>query len=113
MKIYGVGLFHAPNSSRVIWDFVDGPFDTVNPVLIMEAKKRGYSFSPPIIKNAIENMESIMKPEIIARVNEEVKRELGEKETAKAKEPIVNPVVAETPKKKPGRPAKVVQDEPS
>lgn len=47
MKIYGVSLFLAPNSSRVVWDFADGPFDTVNPVLIQEAKRRGYSFSPP------------------------------------------------------------------
>ena len=47
MKIYGVGILTAPGSSRVAWDFTDGPFDTVNPVLIAEAKKRGYSFSPP------------------------------------------------------------------
>jgi hypothetical protein len=47
MKIYGVGVFTAPGSSRVIHDFIDGPFDTVNPVLIQEAKRRGYSFSPP------------------------------------------------------------------
>jgi hypothetical protein len=50
MKIYGVGLFLAPNSSRVVWDFVDGPFDTVNPILIQEAKRRGFSFSSPTIK---------------------------------------------------------------
>lgn len=85
MKIYGVGLFLAPGSSRVVWDFTDGPFDTVNPVLIAEAKKRGYAFSPP----AVEKIE------------------------VKAVEPITIPEVAETPKKKPGRPAKVVQDEPS
>ena len=47
MKIYGVGQFLAPNSSRVVWDFSDGPFDTVNPVMIQEAKRRGYSFTPP------------------------------------------------------------------
>lgn len=46
MKIYGAGTFTASNCSRVIWDFADGPFDTVNPVLIQEAKRRGYSFSP-------------------------------------------------------------------
>jgi len=47
MKIYGIGVFTAPGSSRVIHDFVDGPFDCVNPVLIAEAKRRGYLFSPP------------------------------------------------------------------
>ncbi|MBE3040429.1 MAG: hypothetical protein IMZ62_16660 [Chloroflexi bacterium] len=47
MKIYGSGPFTAPGSSRVVWDFEDGPFDTVNPVLIEEAKRRGYSFTPP------------------------------------------------------------------
>jgi hypothetical protein len=57
MKIYGVGLFLAPGSHRVVWDFVDGPFDTVNPVLIQEAKKRGYSFSPP--KESAETDEAM------------------------------------------------------
>ena len=46
MKIYGVGVFTAPGTSRVIHDFVDGPFDTSNPALIAEARRRGYSFSP-------------------------------------------------------------------
>jgi len=47
MKIYGTGSFKAPGSSRVVWDFDDGPFDTVNPMLIAEAKRRGYSFTAP------------------------------------------------------------------
>jgi hypothetical protein len=47
MKIYGTGVFTSPGTSRVIHDFVDGPFDTVNPVLIEEAKRRGYSFVAP------------------------------------------------------------------
>lgn len=46
MKIYGAGTFTASNCSRVIWDFADGPFDTVNPVLIQQAKRQGYSFTP-------------------------------------------------------------------
>lgn len=49
MKIYGVGQFLAPGCSRVVWDFIDGPFDTSNPVMIAEAKKRGYSFEPPVL----------------------------------------------------------------
>jgi hypothetical protein len=62
MKIYGVGVLTAPGSSRVIHDFVDGPFDTVNPVLIQEAKRRGYSFSPPspeLANNGIVNAPTI------------------------------------------------------
>ena len=47
MKIYGVGQLKFPGTSRVVWDFEDGPFDTVNPVLIDEARRRGYSFTPP------------------------------------------------------------------
>lgn len=47
MKIYGEGVFTAPASNRVVWDFADGPFDTVNSVLLAEAKRRGYSFEPP------------------------------------------------------------------
>jgi hypothetical protein len=46
MMIYGTGLFLAPNSSRVVWDFIDGPFGTVNPVLIHHARRMGYSFTP-------------------------------------------------------------------
>lgn len=74
MKIYGVGVFLMPGANRVIWDFTDGPFDTVNPVLIEAARKRGLSIvSPPI----------------------------SPVEEKKAEEPV------ETPKRKPGRPAKV------
>lgn len=63
MKIYGVGLFLAPNSSRVVWDFVDGPFDTVNPVLLQEAKKRGYSIGIPLIqKEAIKESPKAEEP---------------------------------------------------
>jgi hypothetical protein len=62
MKIYGVGLFHAPGSSRVVWDFIDGPFDTVNPVLIQEAKKRGYSFTP-IVHDIKEESKEILSEE--------------------------------------------------
>jgi hypothetical protein len=47
MKIYGVGVLHAPGTSRVVHDFIDGPFDTVNPVLIQEARRMGFSFTPP------------------------------------------------------------------
>lgn len=89
MKIYGVGLFLAPNSSRVIWDFSDGPFDTVNPVLLAEAKKRGYSFTPQIVDVNEKRFEDI-----------------------KAEEPSI-PGAVEAPRKKPGRPAKVVKDEHS
>jgi hypothetical protein len=60
MKIYGVGIFHAPGSSRVVWDFIDGPFDTVNPVLVQEARKQGLSFSP--IESNIPELPDSSRP---------------------------------------------------
>lgn len=47
MKIYGSGQLKYPGTSRIVWDFEDGPFDTVNETLIMEAKRRGFAFTPP------------------------------------------------------------------
>lgn len=46
MKIYGIGLFKAPGTERVIHDFIEGPFDTCNAVLIDAARKQGFSFEP-------------------------------------------------------------------
>lgn len=47
MKIYGKGQLKAPGTGRIVWDFEDGPFDTVNPALIEEARRRGFAFEPP------------------------------------------------------------------
>ena len=47
MKIYGTGTLDMPGSGRTVWDFVDGPFDTSNVMLIEEARRRGFSFEPP------------------------------------------------------------------
>ena len=47
MKIYGHGAFDYPGTSWVVWDFEDGPFDTVNQILIEEARRRGFSFTAP------------------------------------------------------------------
>lgn len=81
MKIYGVGQLKFPGTSRVVWDFEDGPFDTVNPVLIAEARRRGYSFSPPAITEIREPVKVTIeqpkdtpkkrgrKPKEVANVN--------------------------------------------
>jgi len=61
MKIYGVGVLTAPGTNRVIHDFADGPFDTVNPALIQEAKRRGFSFSPPSPEVKIEEPKDTPK----------------------------------------------------
>jgi hypothetical protein len=51
VEIYGTGVLTAPGSSRVIWDFSDGPFETVNQVLIAEARRKGFSIDVvPIVK---------------------------------------------------------------
>jgi len=62
MKIYGSGTFSMSNSTRVIWDFADGPFETVNSALIEDAAKQGYSFEPlpepikePEVKKAVKS----------------------------------------------------------
>jgi len=47
MKIYGIGVLMAPGSVRVVHDFADGPFETVNPAIIEEAKRRGFSIGEP------------------------------------------------------------------
>ena len=42
MKIYGRGTLKAPGTSRAIWDFAaDGIFESVNPAVLAEAKRRG------------------------------------------------------------------------
>jgi hypothetical protein len=47
MILYGKGVLTAPRSTRVVHDFADGPFETVNPELIQEAKRLGFSTTPP------------------------------------------------------------------
>ena len=49
MKIYGTGVLTYLGSSRVVWDFTDGPFDTYNPILIKAAESQGFSFNYPEI----------------------------------------------------------------
>ncbi|MFA5165419.1 MAG: hypothetical protein WC481_07645 [Candidatus Omnitrophota bacterium] len=66
MKIYGEGQLRAPGTSRVIWDFEDGPFDTVNPVLIAEARRRGLSFEPPVAAPVIERRKPVRPPKIVS-----------------------------------------------
>jgi hypothetical protein len=50
MMIYGAGVLKMPGSNRVVHDFADGPFETVNPILIAEAKRLGFSSEKPIDK---------------------------------------------------------------
>jgi hypothetical protein len=46
MKFYGVGCLFAPRTKRVVHDFEDGPFETVNPEMIEAAIKQGFSKKP-------------------------------------------------------------------
>lgn len=67
MKIYGENIFKYPGTNRVIWDFEDGPFDTVNPDLIMAAKRLGYRIGelpePPKAKEApVQPQENKIEP---------------------------------------------------
>jgi hypothetical protein len=61
MKIYGSGLLLAPGTDRVVWDFTDGPFETVNGALIEAAKKQGFSLDA-------EPKAPEVKPEAIVTV---------------------------------------------
>lgn len=65
MKIYGVGVLTAPGTSRVIHDFVDGPFDTSNPALIAEAKRRGFGVGEPLpeVTSGFMRLEGDSAPE--------------------------------------------------
>jgi hypothetical protein len=42
MIFYGPGVLTAPGSSRVVHDFEDGPYETLNPEIIAEAKRQGF-----------------------------------------------------------------------
>lgn len=46
MKLYGIGTLTAPGTERVVHDFVDGPFETANPVLIEAALRQGCRQEP-------------------------------------------------------------------
>lgn len=50
MRFYGDGTIVNPNTGRVVWDFVDGPLETEDPILIAEAKRVGLSENPTAIK---------------------------------------------------------------
>lgn len=47
MRFYGNGVLRAPHSSRIVWDFADGPYDTDNPEIIGAAKDQGFSTEAP------------------------------------------------------------------
>jgi hypothetical protein len=48
MRFYGEGKVCYPYSGRVVWDFKDGPFGTLNPVLIAHCIKLGFSTVAPV-----------------------------------------------------------------
>jgi hypothetical protein len=48
MKLFGVGQLTAKNTNRVVHDFVDGPFETVNQELIKWALECGCTDVEPI-----------------------------------------------------------------
>jgi hypothetical protein len=50
MLIYGIGSFKFPGTKRGVWDFEDGPLETSDPILVAEAKRRGYSFEAPSLE---------------------------------------------------------------
>lgn len=50
MKVYGSGTLDAPGTRRVIWDFADGVFDTVNPAVLDAARKMGCVFGDAAIE---------------------------------------------------------------
>ena len=56
MKLFGVGVLTAPGSSRVVWDFIDGTFDTCNSELIRYALKNGF------VEYKEEETKSVEKP---------------------------------------------------
>ena len=47
MRFYGSGVLRAPRSSRIVWDFADGSYDTDNPEIIGAAKAQGFSLEGP------------------------------------------------------------------
>jgi hypothetical protein len=47
MKIYGAGALLYPGTKRVIHDFEDGPFSTVNPEIIRHALAMGFTTEAP------------------------------------------------------------------
>ena len=46
MKFYGSGTVCYPGTSRVIHDFEDGPFETINDIVITHCKAIGLSTEP-------------------------------------------------------------------
>jgi hypothetical protein len=50
MKFYGSGTVCYPGTSRVIHDFEDGPFETINEVVITHCKAIGLATEPPVKK---------------------------------------------------------------
>lgn len=62
MKIYGKGVFQYRGCGRVIHDFTDGPFDTVNQAYIEEAKRQGLSLGKPLPVVVEEKKEEIPVP---------------------------------------------------
>ena len=46
MRFYGIGCLRAPGTTRLIWDFTDGPFDTLNQDVILAAYAQGFSDKP-------------------------------------------------------------------
>jgi len=57
MKLFGVGQLTAKNTNRVVHDFVDGPFETVNQELIKWALECGFTDVEPEIKPIEESTE--------------------------------------------------------
>lgn len=69
MKLYGVGVLMFPGTTRVVHDFVDGPFDTTNAILIQEALRLGCTTESKVVSKVK------IKPEIKVESLPEIKNE--------------------------------------
>lgn len=96
MKFYGSGALCYPGTSRVVWDFEDGPFDTVNPEIIRHALAMGYSTKPPEVAEAVA--EEISDARAVVVIEAEAPAEVLAAEVPAEQPP--------EPKKRKGRPPK-------
>ena len=63
MKFYGSGTVCYPDTSRVIHDFEDGPFETINDIVIAHCKAIGLSTEP--VKAPVEQKKKGVKNDVL------------------------------------------------
>lgn len=72
MKFYGAGALLYPGTKRVIHDFEDGPFSTVNPEIIRHALAMGFTTEAPAAP--IPPPEPVIEPVAEVKVEAEKPR---------------------------------------